>query len=346
MPIEREDTQFLGHMRDRAPILVALFFILSMMAGSQANNPFYVGLWVVFGVLGLVAIWWSFPNTYLYGTWLLFVYIFTNVGMVVLRSDLLSLPQAIGIFILFEGLAVYVMYNFILQVRTIRDLYRTPERHTPLGLWAVGVMGFFVLSNISAYSWVTWAFVGGSLDAYFVAEIVMVALIILIFWHPEKNIMEDVARTKAISKRRGPLARDVKGDVRTARADKATGSVKRAKDGTANEEVATGASAGAGDKCPVCGGKMVTEHRACPTEKCLYEAPVGWCVTGEHYIVSCPECNKPHVYGEGTCPHCDVALVSGLACPSCSKMNPISDWPLVPEEDAGDAAGGPKGDKR
>lgn len=305
-----------------------------------------------------MAIWWSFPNTYLYGTWLLFVYVFTNVGMAVLRSDFLDLPQAIGIFILFEGLAAYVMYNFILQVRTIRDLYRTPERHTPLGLWAVGVMGFFVLSNISAYSWVTWAFVGGSLDAYFVAEIMMVALIILIFWHPEKNIMEDVTRTKALSRRRGTLARDVKGDMKAAGTDKASGPGKRAKagaaaastemtDGDGNGDGAGAASAGTSGKCPVCGGKMVTEHRACPTEKCQYEAPVGWCVTGEHYVVSCPECNKPHVYGEGTCPHCDVALVSGLACPSCSKMNPISDWPLVPEEDAGEKDDrGDKGGKK
>jgi predicted RNA-binding Zn-ribbon protein involved in translation (DUF1610 family) len=62
----------------------------------------------------------------------------------------------------------------------------------------------------------------------------------------------------------------------------------------------------------------------CP--ECYRDNEFAWCPVSEHYIIPCPACGKPTVYGEEGCSHCGKSLTAAYKCPNCLKPTPLQRW--------------------
>lgn len=75
--------------------------------------------------------------------------------------------------------------------------------------------------------------------------------------------------------------------------------------------------------CPVCGGELKVDKRACPS--CDETETFFWCRKGEHHVINCPYCNKLTGYGE-KCIYCKRMLKKKVKCRSCGSEHPLAEW--------------------
>jgi len=245
-------------------------------------------LWPFFAIAVILSgyfITHAFARTWGYVVWLAFVYVLVFVGSVmflVLSRDGLHFYLT-GILV--EGFALFIIYSLIRRVKDARDV-GGKSQYTPLGLWSVALLAFFILSNFSVLAWASWAEGRIHVAAYLVFESLMVLSLFFVLYVPENMEEKRSAITETVAK---------------------GGRKRRAK-----------------EKCPACGSSMDLEVRLCP--ECGTPKEFMWCPDSEEYIDRCPKCGELITLGSKRCSKCGTALHKGVTCDRCKMHAAISDW--------------------
>ncbi len=286
-------------------------------------------------VLGLIASAFllrrAFPSMWLYSIWLAAVYALSFVGALAFAFSasvgtpaVSSAPALLVGSLLAEGIALYIGFALFAEIKSIRD-FRTrlsvargdsPPEYARIGIWTLGLLGFFLVANLSAVLYVGWVRGEPILPLHAASEALLIGLAVYLLYFAEVAF--------------GQLPPEYR---KAAREHERGEALLR---GTA---LRTGAHilAGAGylggmEDCPVCGRPLSEESRGCP--RCGRAAAVGWCGQSEVHVVACEHCTRPVVYGKPLCTHCKGELREALKCTHCGVHSPLSEWgPVVAEAD-------------
>jgi len=265
---------------------------------------------------------WAFPAMWLYSLWLAAIYALAFIGATVfalsasVRSPLVGpVPVFAALVGLLEFVSLYIGLSLFAEVKSIRD-FRTrlsitrgdnPPEYARVGLWTLALMGFFLLSNLSALFFVAWVRDAPVLWAHAAVEGLMIALGVYIIYMPEAAFGELPREFRRAVKAEGPAFPFVGVGAAGLLAP-----------------MGTLAESEAHRRCPVCAGALDFEERLCPS--CAVAARVGWCPKSEVHVIGCEHCGRPVVYGKVVCPHCRGELKEALLCRSCKVHAPLADW--------------------
>jgi predicted RNA-binding Zn-ribbon protein involved in translation (DUF1610 family) len=193
-----------------------------------------------------------------------------------------------------------------------------------MGLWFVGVVLFIVLTDLSMVGFSRWAQSGRPLYPYLASEVLLVPLTIYLLDMPERAFggkgrdfvprvsLADIGKdTKKVVKRLVPTRQ-----TGQAVARKAAKAMRRAEAPRALPVATT--------SCPACGSELKLDVRRCP--ECYKESNFAWCPASEHYIIACPSCGNPTVYGEPRCRSCGEPVMVEYRCPTCQRSTPLNRW--------------------
>jgi len=155
--------------------------IAALVAGYLDLSWIY---WVILIGASLAMIFMAFPHVWMYVFWFGFVYALAFAG------SLLIFVYSEGAFyytfsgLIVEGAAAYVMMILVNRTKRLRDS-ADDEYYTPLGIWMLAIVAFFVLANLSIVSWIGWAYRGWTVVPYLAMEVLLVASLIYLMWVPE-----------------------------------------------------------------------------------------------------------------------------------------------------------------
>lgn len=280
-----------------------------------------IGLFIIMAALSFYLLRRAFPAMWLHGVWLAAVYALSFMGATLfaltaaVRSPLAGPVPVFGLgVVVLEGMALFAGLALFAEIKSIRD-FRTrlsiargdaQAEYTRIGLWTLALIGFYLLSNLSALLFVAWARGAPVLPAHMGAEAVLIGLAVYVLYVPESAfgaLPKDYKEAARAPEREGLLAKLI-----SARPVASTdlGAIK------------------SGDKCPVCEGPLDFTERHCPS--CSAATRVGWCPKSEVHVIDCEHCGKPVVYGKPVCPHCRQELREAVACKACKTHAPLRDW--------------------
>jgi predicted RNA-binding Zn-ribbon protein involved in translation (DUF1610 family) len=306
---DRQDVAHTGmRTRDQLALLAAACLLLSMTAGLLPDSitpPAYrTAGWVVFALLALGVMYFAFPHMWVYGLWLAGIWAASVFGLqlIMLGGEKLFARYwaAAGIGLLMELGALFLVYTLLMRVRIARSVL---ESRSPLGLWLLVVLAFFVLCNISGAGLALWSS-GGSpaaLGLYGISESALALSAVYICWAPEEAVWS--ASGKAPAPEAGEQAAEPAGGLLKKIGGRKEATVPKA--------------------CPACGAKLRAVRLKCPS--CGKESEVMWCAASESYVSACPSCGAPTLTSEDRCLKCN-APYPGLACQSCGKASPAREW--------------------
>jgi hypothetical protein len=259
---------------------------------------------------------------WLYALWLAAIYVLSFIGGTVfaltasVRSPLVGpVPMFAALVVLLEVASLYIGLSLFAEVKSIRD-FRTrlsitrgdnPPEYARIGLWTLALIGFFLLTNLSALFFVAWVRDAPVLWAHAAVEGLIAGLGIYIIYMPEVAFGQLPREYRRAVKAEGPAFPLVG----------VTAAGTLAPMGSPAEAVAHG-------RCPVCAGALEFEERLCPS--CSMASKVGWCPKSEVHVIACEHCARPVVYGKVVCPHCRGELKEALLCHSCKVHSPLGDW--------------------
>ncbi len=306
-----------------------LAFLVSIAAGVTAMR-WATPAWVIMGLIAVFLCLYAFPSVWRYLLHLGLIYFLTAVGALMPLFYLERAPLWFGWAFVFHVFGLLVAYNLIKDVNLSRRAYHvaalTEEKkapYVPMGLWFIALILFIVLTDVSMYGFSRWAREDESLALYIVAEVLLVGLLMYLLNVPERAFggkgMDFVPRI-SIAEVTTETRKAVKKLVRkpsTLRVAK-----KAAK--AAQERFRPKVLAGGTLECPVCNSELAIDVRRCP--ECYRENEFAWCPVSEHYIIPCPACGKPTVYGEESCSHCGQPLTIDYKCPQCLNSTPLNKW--------------------
>jgi hypothetical protein len=241
-----------------------------------------------------------------------------------LQTKFTSHPLFIAIGIFIELVTFGICVLLILHIKAIRDdisgVTERPEgleleheaAYIPLGLWSLSVLLFWFVSNLAVLYWFNWSVGAWGSEAYLTAETCMFGIVVYILWHPQMNFdwgvepvifpSENVTdKLGLFTSSRGLLS--LPGFRKTV----------RVKSKLPN-------------KCPICGSKVVSEHRTC--RHCGQKRAFTWCKISEGYIVTCPHCKAQTSYGKPGCINCGKPINKNIRC-QCGTLNEIRDWDFL-----------------
>jgi hypothetical protein len=301
---------------DQARVIQAAGALGATLVVGLLPMPAATPLFIAMAAFSFLLLRRAFPAMWLRGVWLAAVYALSFLGATLfaltaaVRGPLVGpVPVfALGVTAL-EGLALFAGLVLFAEIKSIRD-FRTrlsiargdldPE-YTRIGLWTLALIGFYLLSNLSALLFVAWARGAPALVPHVAVEAVLIGLALYLLYLPESAF--------------GRLPKDY-ADV--ARAPERETLLERL---IAKRPTAAGPAA---DRCPACGGPLEVAERMCPA--CAAPTKVGWCPKSEVHVVPCEHCAKPVVYGKPVCPHCRAEVRETLVCASCKAHAPLRDW--------------------
>jgi hypothetical protein len=304
-----------------APYLVIVFFIISIGFSSMPSEPAVLAAWLVTGLIGIIFIRVAFPRSYLYGLWLLVIYILAGVGVMFFNGVGLTGSQGIGVGILLEIVALYILYHLVFQVKGLRDIGEGP--YVPLGLWSMAVFLFFVFSNGAFASLVRWSMIGGKLGGYIGFEVLLVLMVVFILVKAEQCVLyleegpKALRRTRGVKAKRRVIAVGRSKVGRRAKAD----SRKKARSKKAADV----------GSCPICGSRLRIVDRVCPECDNLEKTAV--CSKNGHLFLPCPSCGKANFHGDYRCKNCNSKLKGSILCRECGLESDLHEW--APKERRG-----------
>jgi len=301
-----EDGEAAVRVRDQLALGVMVCLLLSVAMGMLPDglvpSSYYrTGAWLAFAILAFFCMYLAFPHMWPYSIWLAGVYGGSAFGLLLLAGmGKAFFPQywtAFIIGILFEGAALSLLYTVLVRVRTARTVIGSK---TPLGLWLLGMVLFFLFTNMSAATWAWWAITGSStgLAGYTAFEVVAAFIAVYICWAPEElvwgsSVAAAVQEVQAEGTQQPLLSR-----------------LAGRKDGQPRT-------------CPACGHPLKPVQLRCPS--CGERTPAGWCAANESYVVPCPSCGSAVLGVDGRCRKCG-ASVPGLTCSACKRSAPFNEW--------------------
>ncbi len=307
-------------------------FMASIAAGAL-DFRWATPAWVVTGLGGAFLCIYAFPSVWRYLVYIAFIYVAVGFGAIMPLFYLKYAPLFIGASAVAHILGVLVAYNLVKDVNLSRRAYHEAAAtegkwapYVPMGLWTLSLAAFMVLVDVSMWGFSSWAQYGGSLAPYLACEVLLVLLVMYLLEVPERafggkgadfvprvSLSEVGAETrKVVKKIVTRVPRDATEATRRA--------VKRARrPAPTPKTLATGTH-----NCPACGSELKLDVRLCP--ECYKSNDFAWCPVSEHYIIPCPSCGKPTVYGEDKCRHCGFGLAADYICPSCRKAAPLDRW--------------------
>jgi hypothetical protein len=265
----------------------------------------------------------AFPSMWLYSIWLAAVYALSFVGALAFTfsasvgtPQVSSAPALLAGFVLAEAVALYIAFALFAEVKSIRD-FRTrlsvargdsPPEYIRIGLWTLGLIGFFVVANLSAVLYVGWVRGEPLLPVHAACEALLIGVAVYLLYFSEVAF--------------GQLPLEYR---KAAREHERGEALLRGAAVRAGAHIIAGAGyLGGMEDCPVCGRPLAEESRGCP--RCAHTAPVGWCPQSEVHVVACEHCSRPVVYGKPLCPHCKGELRESLKCSGCGVHSPLAEW--------------------
>jgi predicted RNA-binding Zn-ribbon protein involved in translation (DUF1610 family) len=316
-------------VRYKYVVFSATAFALAMAAGISDNRWATAG-WVLGTLAGAFLCIYAFPSVWRYVFYLGLIYILAAMGTLMPLFYVSAAPFFIGWAIILHVLAILVAYNLVKDVFMQRKAYHIvaltegkQAPYVPMGRWIIALVAFIFFADLSMVGYTSWALHDGTLALYIFCELVLIALAMYILEIPERafggkgvdfvprvSLSEISSETKKVAKRIVKRPKREPKAARTVAAAKATRRPRVLVDGTL--------------ECPACGHDLAIDVRRCP--ECYKENEFAWCPASEHYIIPCPACGKPTVYGEGKCSHCDHDLALRYKCPNCLKANPLNRW--------------------
>jgi hypothetical protein len=321
-PFLRSSLEILKDIRIQLLIGVVSFFIIALLL-STFTGSVYLVLWLLVGGFTLYFIRLTFPDVWNYIFWLMGIFFLNFLAVLcLLQTKFTSHPLfiAIGIFLELVTLGIDVM--LILRIKSIRDdISGVTDRpsgyeldheaeYIPLGLWALAVFLFWFLSNLSILYWYNWSVGTWGPEPYILTDIVLLGTVVYILWHPQVNFDWGVESVVL------PF-RSLKGGA---------GLLKRTQDLIPRIRKTVSVSGRPARKCPICGAKIVTEHRSC--KNCGKTRLFTWCQVSEGYIVTCPHCKFQTSYGKDGCINCGKPINTLVRC-TCGTENEIRDWKFL-----------------
>lgn len=298
--------------------------LLAALVAGLLPHPSAPLLWLIAVLVSGFLLRRAFPTMWLYSVWLVAVYALSLVGAGALALFAAGISPLVGgvplpllLTAVTELLALYVALALFAEVKSIRD-FRTrlsiargdsPPEYRRIGLWAVALVLFFLLANLSAIFFVGWVRGSGAfLPAYAVVEGLLIGVGLYLVWVPEASFGQLPAEYRQAIKEPSREPSIVSVIAARARA-RAAGVESRKKKGA---------------PCPACGRALEQEGRECPN--CGASRTVGWCPSSEVHVTECPSCSRPVIYGKPVCPHCKAEVPEALACSSCKAHAPLRDW--------------------
>jgi len=282
---------------------ILLSVAMGMLPDGLVPASYYrTGAWLVFGLLAFLCFYLAFPHMWPYSLWLAGIYGGSAFGLLLLAGMGGALfPHywtAAIIGLLFEGAALALVYTVIMRVRIARAVIGS---RAPLGLWLLGVVIFFLFSNLSAAGWAFWAGTGSSagLAGYAGFEALLAFTAVYVCWAPEELVWGSLAAAVI------PAAAPAE--------DEHPALLKRL----------AGRMYALPKACPACGHPIKPVQLRCPS--CGEKVSAGWCAANESYVLPCPSCASPALSADGRCRKCGTAMTV-LTCPACKKAAPFRDW--------------------
>jgi hypothetical protein len=301
---------------------IICFFIISLIL-STIPGQIYLLLWVLIGLFTIYFIRLTFPDVWNYIFWLLGIFVLNFLGMIALLPTRFTMGlqySAAGFFV--EIVSLLIAIRLIIRIKGIRDdisgvtdrpdgMERVREGvYIPLGLWAMAVIMFWLVSNISVYFWFNWSVGGWGLELYYTMNIILLISVVYILWHPQMNFDWGIETILLPSK-------DLESGASVlARSQKIVPKIK---------ETVTMVSGGS-VRCPVCGARVVQERRSCPN--CGRPRTFSWCKINEGFVVTCPHCKEQTSYGKKYCINCGKPINRLVRC-TCGVEHEINDWEFM-----------------
>lgn len=307
----RKEAEAAIRVRDQLALGAIACLLLSIAMGMLPDglvpdSIYRTGAWLIFGVLAFVCFYLAFPHMWPYSIWLAGIYGGSAFGLLLIAGrGGTFFPHywtAALIGLLFEGAAMALVYTVLMRVRIARTVIGS---RAPLGIWLLGVVIFFLFSNLSAAGWAFWAVTGSTagLAGYAGFEALLAFIAVYVCWAPEELVWGS------------PVAAVIPEDAPVG--DEHPAILK----------MLTGKKDPLPKACPACGHALRPVQLKCPS--CGEKAPAGWCAANESYVVPCPSCSSPALSADGRCRKCGTAM-TGLACPSCKRSSPFRDWTGAP----------------
>ncbi|MEM2869401.1 MAG: hypothetical protein QW379_03140 [Thermoplasmata archaeon] len=273
--------------------------VMGLLPDTIVPPIFRTSSWMFFSVLTLLCLYLGLPHMWPYSLWLAGVYGSSALGVLLLagRGDRLLSSRVVAAIIglLLELAALTLIYNILLRVRTMRSVLGTKS---PLGIWMLATILFFVFSNTAAAGWLVWSAEDGSVGflVYTASEAMLAVLLVYICWAPEELVWSAPRPTDiTVAEAAGPaLIRKLVGP----------------------REVVV-------RNCPSCGAPLKSMTLRCPS--CGVSAGAGWCAAHESFLAPCPSCGSPTLSSELRCIKCGAPF-PGLKCPSCGRASSIREW--------------------
>jgi len=305
----QEEREAAVRLRDQLALAAIVCIILSLAMGmlpdGLVNMSFYrTAAWLAFAVGAFVCFYLAFPHMWVYSIWLAGAYAGSGFGLLLMGGLGRSLfPQywtALIIGFLFEAAALSLLYSVLIRVRTARNVIGS---RSPLGLWFLGIVLFFLFANLSAGSWAWWALTGSTtgLAGYAGFEVVAAFTAVYICWAPEELVW---------------------GSQPAGAPPPPAGTEPGPEQQTIFQRLA-GKKDAAPKSCPACGRPLKQVQLKCPY--CGQNSQAGWCGAHESYVLPCPSCGSPVMTVDGRCKKCGTAF-PGMACPACKRTAPAAQW--------------------
>ena len=306
-----------------------LAFLISIASGVS-DMRWATPAWVIMGLIGAFLCLYAFPSVWRYLVHLGLIYFLIAIGAIAPLFYLERAPLWIGWAFVFHIAGLLVAYNLVKDVNLSRRAYHmaamSEEKtapYVPMGLWLLALLVFILLTDVSMYGFSLWARQGASIALYVVSEVIIIGLLLYLLNVPERafggkgrdfvprvSITEMTSETKKVVKKLVKRSSGMKAAKRAAK--------------VAHEKLRPKVLAGGTLECPVCSSELAIDRRRCP--ECYRENEFAWCPVSEHYIIPCPACGKPTVYGEDACSHCGQPLTIDYKCPQCLKSTPLNRW--------------------
>lgn len=328
------ESRFLGRWdlmpaRYRYVTFATILFVAGLAAGATETR-WSTPAWALASLAAAFLCIYAFPSVWRYLFLLGLIYAVLALGTVPVVMYVDAAPFFIGWAFVLHTFAILVAFNLVKDVVMHRKAYHMAAisdgkeaPYVPVGLWLLALIGFMLVTDISMIGFGMWVLDEASLTGYAMSELVLIALLMYLLEVPERayggkgtdfvprvSLADITSETKKVAKR---LVKRPTAPKRFRRTDRIAETSMRPK-----------VLAGGTLECPACGSDLAIDVRRCP--ECYRENEFAWCPVSEHYIIPCPSCGKPTVYGEEACSHCGQALTVNYRCPNCLKATPLLRW--------------------
>lgn len=260
---------------------------LVSLYGGLYEDLWYI--WLGGIIVALIFVFITFPHVWMYSFWFAGMYALCIFGGIMIfalgRENTLILIGGIAV----EIGAYYVMYVIWWKTIKLRDS-SADEYYTPLGLWSIALMSFFLISNLSVLTWSQWAIESRTIMRYVFSEGVLILLLGYLLWVPETFSWEPL------------IVPMIQGE----------------------EKIMTAVPVE--DICSVCGTEFKMERGFCPS--CGSPRVFRWCPVCEQYSFRCENCKEFNLVGEKKCRSCKTALPEGVHCRSCGEITHLDKWKI------------------